>query len=625
MAKGDAQTLGRLYIELGLDLSKLQADILAADRTVTENLGRLNREKNIIKLRMEADIASLDRVKDATQILEIREKALNQQLTLTTDRMKILEAAYRQVAANANLTALAVNKAEQAFLKEKIAVGQLQQQLKELASQKPPPASTNNLLSGYQNIKGNISGKINELTTAFSQLSGATASADSALTSTLELIGSIPTTTGKAIAALLSLPIVFKGIENSLVDLIKASASAGDSVYVMSRGFQMSIADTGKFTAMCKTAGVEVNDLASVIKTVQRQIVRSGDDSRASQVLKQYGESAFDASGNLKDLNEMALALSRGLKKAQAEGNGMTFILRAMGKSAGAVSADAITALEDLEGNYELAAKIVKNGLANPTLAHEVQGNLNAMNLQASFMKATFESAFLPVANEIIPRMTERMGKFTTLIKDNKDIILDLGRDLATFWGSIEKTVDKVNDGLSALAKLRRDNTVVRDVSTEDLVKKYKDNSAIKHADDLLKAEIDNGDYSAEDKAKLSARSDLYRKELRRAQEEIKDIWKARREDFAEQYKSILEKYKDDKEIKTMTDLLNKLTDEEKELIQNDPSEFFGSLQEKVGALNSELQKLQKTAEEIPKIKSVSETVDLGRQALKESEEQKIR
>ena len=146
MAKSE-QTLESLYIELGLDLSKLQADILAADRTVTENLGRLNREKNTIKLRMEADIASLDRVKDATKILEIREKALNQQLTMQIDRMNILEAAYKQVANNANATAKAVGEAERAFLREKIAVGQLQQQLRDLANQKTPPTSINSLLS----------------------------------------------------------------------------------------------------------------------------------------------------------------------------------------------------------------------------------------------------------------------------------------------------------------------------------------------------------------------------------------------------------------------------------------------------------------------------------------------
>ena len=93
MAKGDGQTLEKLYIELGLDLSQLQADILAADKTVTENLGRLNRQKNIIRLRMEADTAGLDRVKDATEILAIQEKALNKELALSKDKLAILEAA----------------------------------------------------------------------------------------------------------------------------------------------------------------------------------------------------------------------------------------------------------------------------------------------------------------------------------------------------------------------------------------------------------------------------------------------------------------------------------------------------------------------------------------------------
>ncbi|MBR0289623.1 MAG: hypothetical protein IJQ82_11655, partial [Selenomonadaceae bacterium] len=116
MPKGDGKTLESLYLELGLDLSKLQADFLAADRTINENLGRLNREKNTIKLRVEADIAALDRVTDASKILEIQERGLNQQLSLSRDKLAILEAAYRQVAANKNSTAMAVQRAEQAFL-----------------------------------------------------------------------------------------------------------------------------------------------------------------------------------------------------------------------------------------------------------------------------------------------------------------------------------------------------------------------------------------------------------------------------------------------------------------------------------------------------------------------------
>ena len=343
---------------------------------------------------------------------------------------------------------------------------------------------------------------------------------------------------------------------------------------------------------MCKTAGVEVNDLASTIRRTQQQIIRGGEDSKGEKWLRRYGESAFDANGHLKDMNEMTLTLSRALKRAQDDGNGMAFILGTMRTASG----DAITAIEDAVGNYELSSKIVKNGLANPVLAHEVQGNLNAMALQAGFLNASFESAMLPVANEIVPRLTERMGKLTTLIKDNADLIKDFGKDLATFWGGVENGVDKATDALSVFAKLARENRVVRQSSTEDIVKKYKDDSSVKSAKDVVGKEIANGGYSDEDKTKLIARADLYQKELQRAQLDIKALWAKRREEFAEDFKSLLEKYKTDEDIKTMPDLMNKLTDAEKELIANSPSEFFGSLTEKVGVLNLELKKLRETS-----------------------------
>ena len=593
MPKGDGTTLEKLFIELGLDLSRLQSDILAADRTVTENISRLNRERNIIRLRMEADTAGLDRVKDAAKIFEIQEKSLNQQLTISRDRMTILEAAYKQVANNANATAVAVNRAEQAFLREKVIVGQLEQELRTLSSQKVSPPPVNNLLSGYQGLKGNVTDKLSELNSAFSQLQGSTSSVDTAITATLGVIGSIPRPAALATAALVGLPLIFKGIENSILDMTKAAAAGGDSVYVMSRGFQMSIADTGKFSTNAKVAGVQVNDLATAVKNVQRQVARGGEDSRAAEWLKRYGESAYDASGNLKNLNEMTFALSRALKRAQADGKGAEFVLNAFRN----VSADAITAIEDWADVSAQASTIVKAGLGNPKLAHEVQGNLNAMNVQSAQLGTSFTNALLPVANEIVPRMTERMGKMTSLIRENKDVILDLGRDFAQVWGAVEDTVDKVVDGMGVLAKLARDNRVVRQSDTKSVVDKYKADNQIKNARDILEREIATGGYSDEDVKKLRLRNDLYLKELKRAEEDSKALWAKRREDFAEEYKSILEKYKGDKDIKIATDLMNKLTDSEKDLIKQDTSTFFNSFIEKIGALTLELIKLRETAD----------------------------
>ena len=752
MAKGDGKTLESLYIELGLDISKLQADILAADKTVTENLGRINREKNTIKLRVEADIAALDRVKDATKILEIQENGLNQQLSLSRDKLAILEAAYKQVANNTNSTVQAVQRAEQAWQKQRIEVAQLEQALKSLSAQKISidtsqlqnkisqldgkiknvrlkaeidvsqlkeagnifdaqkvhifavtkelelqrqkliqlretmyqsarnnggdsfqtiniktnvleqmrqislletklkslqnnninlqiradsikqaeqnindniarinamiehikvktdidvsklgslasefdkakahvqglnreldlqnqklaemrkafatsvganglnnvktinlsteiqkqiqaidqlkakinelnkiePPKTNGLLSGYLNIKGDVTGKLQGIMNAFSNLRGATSSADSAVTSVLNVIGEIPHPVGRAAAALMGLPLIFKGIENSIVDMTRAAAASGDAVYVMSRGMQMSTKDAGKFSTNAKVAGTDVNSLATAIKQVQRQIVRGGDDSRASEWLKKYGESARDANGNLKNLNDMTFSLSRALHKAQEEGKGVEFVFSVFRN----ISADDITAIEDWISVNKQAATIVKNGLANPALAHEVKGNLNALAVQEGQLKASFESALLPVANEIVPRITERMGKLTQVIADNKDVIKELGNDLASIWGGVETVVDKIGDGVGVIGGVIKDVYMAKANAENRLIERYKNDTNVKTAEDLLQRELSRG-YTPQDRAAIEATPYLYEQELKKYEPIIKAIQDAREE-----------------------------------------------------------------------------------------------
>lgn len=708
MSKGGGQTLERLYIELGLDLSQLQANILAADKTITENIGRLNREKNTIKIRMEADIAGLDRVVDSAKILEIQEKALNQQLALSKDKLAILEAVYKQVSSNANATSMAVQRAEQAFQKQRLEVAQLEAQLKSLSTQKISldtthlqdsiaklnskiqhikiqadidvsklqganaafdaqkihisavtrelelqrqkllqlrevmyqsarnsgsdsyqtlniksnvlqqiqeisrletklkelqgmninlqvrtdsirqaeslihdniarinarienikvktdidlsklgtmasefdkakthvqglnheldlqkrklaelqkamyssakingvgnaktinlqteiqlqiqaidqlkakinelnkiqPPKTNSLLSGYLNIKGDVVGKLNEISSAFAGLKGATSSADAAITSTLSVIGAIPHPVGRAVAAFAAMPIVLKGVENSIIDMTRAAAASGDAVYVMSRGFQMSIADTGKFTTNAKVAGVQVNDLAMAVKNVQRQVARGGEDSRAAEWLKRYGESAYDASGNLKNLNDMTFALNSALRKAQAEGKGAEFVLNVFRN----VSADAITAIEDWVDVSAQAATIIKAGLGNPKLAHEVQGNLNAFNVQSAQLGTSFTNALLPIANEIVPKITERMGRLTNIISENKDMIREFGYTAAEAILKIEEAAEAVGSAFISAGKFFYN--LKKNPEQDKLVERFKFDFDIKSIDDLIK------------------------------------------------------------------------------------------------------------------------------------------
>lgn len=92
MAKG--KSLESLYITLGLDVSQLTSDFIAADKTVAENMAKINRESNLLKLRMQVDTGNLDPVKDAAQILAIKTQILNEQLAMQKDRVKMASAAW---------------------------------------------------------------------------------------------------------------------------------------------------------------------------------------------------------------------------------------------------------------------------------------------------------------------------------------------------------------------------------------------------------------------------------------------------------------------------------------------------------------------------------------------------
>ena len=656
MPKGDGKTLESLYLELGLDLSRLQADILAADRTVTENLGRLNREKNTIKLRVEADVAALDRVKDAASILEIQERGLNQQLALSRDKLAILEAAYKQVAANSNSTSLAVQNAEKAFLKEKIAVGQLEAQLKSLSAQKIfvdtsqlqekfsqlnskiqyvrikadidvsklkdagsifdaqkvhiaavtkelelqrqkliqlresmyqsakntggdsvqtlniksnvlqqikeisrletrlkelrgmninlqiradsikqaeqtiseniarinakienirvktdidvsrlgaaasefdkakahvqglnreldlqnqklaelkkalgssvsanglnnvktinlqtelqkqiqaidqlkakinelnkiEPPKTNSLLSGYLNIKGGVAGKLNQISSSFYGIREASHSADAAITKSLEIIGAIPHPAGKAVAALAAIPLVIKGVENSLLEMAKPAIAGGDSFYVMSRGMQLSVADMGKLSTIAKVTGIDISEVTNSLRRFSMQMTKAGEKNNlAAQTVKRYGAEIFDANGRIKNAIELSAELGKALKAAQAEGNGAAFRDLVGGKF---WSGDFITYLEDFADNVEQAKKVVKSGLSNPTWAHSIQGEINTLNAQTAQLGVAFSAALMPVVAEFVPKMTEQFGELVKVIAANKENVKLLGEAMA--------------------------------------------------------------------------------------------------------------------------------------------------------------------------------------------------
>ncbi len=133
-----------------LDLSQLESDFIAADRSIQQNLNRLNRESNLIQLRAEVEIGNLDATADATQILEIRQRALNQQMQIQRDRIRLTEAAFRDLTNTRGADAAETQRMEARLERERLGLQRLQQQLNQVT------AAQENLNETQENAGGSV-------------------------------------------------------------------------------------------------------------------------------------------------------------------------------------------------------------------------------------------------------------------------------------------------------------------------------------------------------------------------------------------------------------------------------------------------------------------------------------
>ena len=121
---------GAVFIELGLDISQLESDLIAADATIQQNLNRLNRERNLIDLRAQVEIGGLDETAEAERILEVKARSLNDQMRLQRDRIVLVTAAYNSLKQTQGATAAATQNMEARVQREQLSLQRLEQQLR---------------------------------------------------------------------------------------------------------------------------------------------------------------------------------------------------------------------------------------------------------------------------------------------------------------------------------------------------------------------------------------------------------------------------------------------------------------------------------------------------------------
>ena len=107
---------------------------MQVDRTLRDNMTRLNRQQNIIDLQARIDLTGLDEAADATRIFEIRQRALQQRIELQRQRMQMYENVLADVKNRTGELSDETQRAQVDFERARLQVARLEQQLEDLGN-----------------------------------------------------------------------------------------------------------------------------------------------------------------------------------------------------------------------------------------------------------------------------------------------------------------------------------------------------------------------------------------------------------------------------------------------------------------------------------------------------------
>lgn len=130
-----AESLSELYFRLGLDTSDFESGLVNAENTLSQNLKELNAQSNLVNLKANFEIVGLDEAKRETDGLKIRQEALNKQLEIQSDRVKIMSAAYQDMAETQGEASDAARNLELELAHERAIMAQLQRQSQTLGEE----------------------------------------------------------------------------------------------------------------------------------------------------------------------------------------------------------------------------------------------------------------------------------------------------------------------------------------------------------------------------------------------------------------------------------------------------------------------------------------------------------
>lgn len=367
----NTESLGELYARIGLNFDDVENSFVQVERSLRENLQRLNRADNLVRIQQRIELTGLDESADAERIFEVRTRHLNRQLENQRARLRMLQASLEDTRRRTGENSDETQRAEISFENARLAVARLENQL--------------NQLNENHNRGTNWTDEIIE----FSQKAA------------------------PVISVARSMFQAFSAINDATNNLIEKFRELQKNAY----NFNLPIDKADDFTRKLRLAGAEIEDVGGYLRGITDALVKGETDDPEFIAMQRYGESIFDASGKLKNYAEIWESVHRAYQKAKAEGKEIEFLQLTGGESG---VTDAIQALERWETAVENANKIVK---ANIDYKQLEKADIASKNLSEQFdeLGKAAADAFTPATTKAAEMLFEVIKEGTQWIIDHKD------------------------------------------------------------------------------------------------------------------------------------------------------------------------------------------------------------
>lgn len=427
-------SVGGLYMRLGLSLDELETDFIAAERTTRENMARLNRESNLIRLRAEVEIGNLDESTDQLQILSIREDALNKQMEIQRDRIRLADAAMQDLVATHGEGSVVAQRAATALERERLALQRLERELRDVHEAQTDFNNENNANS--DNSEDSLGGLLENLSSA---------------------------STGKLAVLVAGLQAV-KGAVDLVTESTEEMLENFHELQNQSYELDMPFDKTKDFLRQVKLGGGDIGDFEGYIRGITDAYVKGENDDPEFIALDKYGAKITDATGKLKNFKDITEEVYQAWKKANEAGEGIEFLQLTGGESG---IRDAIQFFQRYEEAKEDASKVFNSGI-NPNELHEAERALNLLSEQASEFKDATASIFTASFTEGAKTLFEIFHSGTEFLVENK----------TTFqtWGFVaSETISTVLTPLTSLIDLLKELSKEKiDFATENQKNEWK-------------------------------------------------------------------------------------------------------------------------------------------------------